>query len=99
MKKHILIEMGQKTSEELVDIWKKNNRAEWTNEAFEVIKEILLERSGELPSKDSPIHQISKETSQPLFTNLFPGPKSKGVRFSSRKFCPYFVKAPQSPPR
>ena len=39
----------RKETEELIEIWKKNDREEWTDIAFEAIEEILLERLGAVP--------------------------------------------------
>ncbi len=52
---HIRIRMEQKTTEELLDIWKKNDRGEWTDAAFEVIREILAARIGSLPAQGEDI--------------------------------------------
>lgn len=44
--------LQRKETEELLEIWKKNDTAQWTPEAFETIREILLERTGSLPGQD-----------------------------------------------
>jgi tetratricopeptide (TPR) repeat protein len=36
-------------TEDLLGIWQKDDRDEWTDEAFEAIEVILLERLGEIP--------------------------------------------------
>ena len=41
--------MELKTTEELQTILEQNDREEWTDAAFEVVKEILLKRTGEIP--------------------------------------------------
>jgi hypothetical protein len=41
--------MQLKDSEELLAIWKKNDRQEWSDEAFSIIHDILLERLGTVP--------------------------------------------------
>ena len=38
--------LQRKDTEELLEIWKTNDTAQWTPEAFETIREILLERTG-----------------------------------------------------
>jgi hypothetical protein len=48
---------NQKTTEELVEIWRTNDRVEWTDEAFDAIKEILLERLGELPPQNEAVQE------------------------------------------
>jgi len=46
---------NQKTTEELLEIWRTNDRVEWMDEAFEAIEQILKERLGELPPQDEPV--------------------------------------------
>jgi len=43
-----------KDTEELVEIWQKNDRSVWSEVAFNVIEEILLNRLGSLPPQDKP---------------------------------------------
>lgn len=57
LKSYIETEMRLKTTNELVDIWVKNNRAEWTDEAFEVIQELLVERTGTIPIQNKPNYE------------------------------------------
>jgi hypothetical protein len=40
---------------ELLEIWKTNDRVEWSDTAFEVLREILRERIREIPPQDTPI--------------------------------------------
>jgi hypothetical protein len=40
---------------ELLEIWKTNDRVEWSDTTFDVLKELLNERIGELPPQDEPI--------------------------------------------
>jgi len=44
--------MNQKETDELTDIWQTHDAEEWTETAFDVVKEILLSRLGELPPQD-----------------------------------------------
>jgi len=41
-----------KDTEQLVEIWQKNDRSAWSEVAFEVIEEILLNRLGSLPPQE-----------------------------------------------
>jgi hypothetical protein len=41
--------MQLKDSEELLAIWRKNDRQEWSDEAFSIVHDILLERLGTVP--------------------------------------------------
>jgi hypothetical protein len=47
--------LNQKETDELVEIWKKNDRVEWSDLAFDVIQEILQNRFGEIPKQNEPI--------------------------------------------
>ena len=40
---------------ELLEIWKTNDRATWSDTTFEVLREILKERIGDVPPQDEPI--------------------------------------------
>ena len=44
--------MQLKGSDELLAIWKKNDRLEWSDEAFAAIHDILLERLGNVPPQN-----------------------------------------------
>jgi hypothetical protein len=41
-----------KPTEELLDIWRKNDRATYREEAFEAIRQILVDRKCDLPPQD-----------------------------------------------
>ena len=62
----IRIRMEQKTTEELLDIWKKNDRGEWTDAAFEVIREILAARIGSLPAQGEDIVDSEEKVDEAL---------------------------------
>ncbi len=40
---------------ELLEIWRINNRVVWSDTTFEVLRELLEERIGEVPPQDEPI--------------------------------------------
>lgn len=44
--------MKSKSDEELLNIWKENNRNEYSDDAFKIIKELILERNLELPEQN-----------------------------------------------
>jgi hypothetical protein len=48
---------------ELLEIWKINDRVAWSSATFEVLKELLKERIGEVPPQDDPILE-SKDDSE-----------------------------------
>lgn len=62
LRQQIYSRMNLKESEELLEIWISNNRDEWSDDAFEVIKEILLERDEKLPEQDAPIYEKVEQT-------------------------------------
>jgi hypothetical protein len=39
----------QKDTEELLAVWKKNDRVSWSDNTFEVVRQILIERTGSVP--------------------------------------------------
>jgi hypothetical protein len=41
--------MKLKETDELLEIWSENDRLEWSDEAFDIIHGILLERLGDVP--------------------------------------------------
>jgi hypothetical protein len=45
-----------KDTEELLEIWTQNDREAWTDEAFDVIRELLAERLGELPKQNQVVY-------------------------------------------
>ena len=54
--------MHLKETDELIEIWQSNHRFEWSDEAFEVIKEILKERGVEIPEQNEPVYEAQEET-------------------------------------
>jgi uncharacterized membrane protein YhaH (DUF805 family) len=44
--------LQEKTNQELLDIWTKNDRREWSSDAFDAIKTILTERNIPLPQQN-----------------------------------------------
>lgn len=61
--KRIYNSLSLRETDELVEIWQTNDRFEWTETAFEVIREILQERLGELPAQNEPVWEhISDES-------------------------------------
>lgn len=49
LENHIYEYMDSKSNRELIDIWVNNNHDEWSEDAFSVIKAILLSRKIEIP--------------------------------------------------
>ncbi len=46
--------MQLKTTEELLQIWNQNDQEEWSSLAFEIIREILIQRTGKIPDPPAP---------------------------------------------
>ena len=61
LRKQIYKNMNVKDTDELLDLWQTNNRVEWSDEAFEAIKDILKERDMEIPEQDDPIYENIEE--------------------------------------
>ncbi len=55
LRKQIRNSFNLKETDELLEIWQKNDRVEWSEAAFSVIEDILRERLGELPAQNEPI--------------------------------------------
>jgi hypothetical protein len=64
LRKQIYSNFNLKETDELVEIWKENDRVEWSEDAFSVIQEILQERLGELPPQDEPILEYEDENDE-----------------------------------
>lgn len=60
LRKQIHRNFSQKGTDELVEIWRTNNRGEWAEMTFDVIRELLQERHVELPPQNEPIYEISQ---------------------------------------
>ena len=46
--------LDERETAELIEIWEKNDRNEWSAEAFAAIREILLDRNGSVPHQAKP---------------------------------------------
>lgn len=78
----IVLKMREKSTEELISIWVENNQKTWSQEEFNAIQSILLERVGKLPTqktvketKVAPIKKIRLPDNERLgepFFNLSP---------------------------
>jgi hypothetical protein len=54
--------LNPKETDELLNIWKTNNRSEWSDEVFAMIKEILQGRGVEIPQQGQPMFNKDKES-------------------------------------
>ncbi|MCP4141705.1 MAG: hypothetical protein GY755_15770 [Chloroflexi bacterium] len=74
--------MQLKETDELLQIWMLNDREEWSDEAFSIVHDILVERTGDAPSLKTNIkkrrrykkkkrNKGKQKTPQSLFTVLY----------------------------
>jgi len=62
LRQQIYDNLNLKETEELIEIWKTNDRVEWSMAAFDAIREILQERVGDLPAQNEPmLEHIAKD--------------------------------------
>jgi len=52
LQEQVYRQMQEKATEELITIWRENDRDAWTTEAFEAIEKILVVRLGRLPERE-----------------------------------------------
>ncbi len=67
LRSQIYKNFNQEETETLLEIWKTNNRSEWSDLAFEVLEKILLERLHELPSQNDDVLELEDIEEQNLF--------------------------------
>jgi hypothetical protein len=53
MSNEIYNELNLKSTEELLEIWKTNDRSVWSDAGFKAIKKILIERQGSVPPQQA----------------------------------------------
>lgn len=56
--------LNQRETDDLVEIWKKNDRVEWSELAFDVMQEILQNRLEEVPRQNKPIFEYVEENAR-----------------------------------
>ena len=64
LRQQIYNRMQEKETEELLDIWKRSDRDEWSDDAFEIIHNILLERLGSVPEQGVVTEKAEDESAQ-----------------------------------
>ena len=60
LREQIRNNLNLKDTYELLEIWKTNDRVEWSDTTFEVLREILRERIREIPPQDKPIFEYKE---------------------------------------
>lgn len=58
LRQQIYKSMDMKDTQELSEIWKANDRGQWSDQTFEVIEEILQNRNAEIPEQLSDTEKI-----------------------------------------
>ena|SRR5687767_6768142 len=58
LRDQIYNQLDLRDTEDLLEIWHTNDHKEWSDTAFEVIKDILIKRLGEIPSQET----VDRET-------------------------------------
>ncbi len=67
LREQIYSRMSLKETDELLEIWQVNDRAEWSDTAFQVIEEILKHRGIEIPQQGQPTFEHNEEDSSEKF--------------------------------
>jgi len=70
LREQIRNHLDMKDLYELLEIWKTNNRVEWSDTAFDVLREILEERISEVPPQNEPILKPEEHTLDDLTDDL-----------------------------
>lgn len=81
LRKHIYANLDNKDTDELVEIWTTNDHVEWTELAFDVVKEIIEQRLGELPPQNEPVlkhlkKEVLETNKKDLTLNMIAGPEN-----------------------
>lgn len=61
--------LNQKETNDLAEIWQKNDQVQWSEVAFDVIREILRNRLGEIPKQNEPILEYIEEDEYEVSTS------------------------------
>lgn len=59
-RRQVFNSLNMRDTEDLLEIWQENNRAEWEQVAFDVIAEILQSRLGTAPPQGEPSYEFSE---------------------------------------
>jgi hypothetical protein len=85
LRRQIYNNLKQKETDELIRIWQTNDRVEWSEAAFDVIQEILLERLAELPAQNEPVFEPVVDDSDDLDDETL-------EKFTDKENAPVFYK-------
>jgi hypothetical protein len=88
LRDEIYANMQLKTTDELMKIWEENDREEWTPLAFDVVKEILFQRTGTLPEIPAFHKDIRKQVENKTFLKR---PKNKLLQITGIAYIVMFI--------
>lgn len=63
LRRQIHSRMNVKDTEELLDIWQTNDRFEWSDDTFDVVRGVLQERGVDIPEQNEPIYEHGRQKS------------------------------------
>ena len=58
--------INKESTDELLRIWIENDRKEWTDETFDVIKQVLIQRGEKIPEQKKPLKEDVNLTASKL---------------------------------
>jgi hypothetical protein len=61
LRRQIYNNMNLKETYELIEIWQTNNRFEWSDETFDVVREVLRDRAVEIPEQNKATYEKREE--------------------------------------
>ena len=64
--------LDEKDTQELIDIWREADHREWNETAFDVVRQILLERIGELPTQEPVVREADEQGAAQAGARLAP---------------------------
>lgn len=65
LRRQIHSRMNVKDTEELLNIWQTNDRFEWSDDTFDVVRGILQEREVDIPEQNEPIYEHGRQKPAP----------------------------------
>ena len=75
-----------KSTKELLEIWQKNERFDWSDTAFEVIQEILEEGLEELPPQNKAVYeQVEEKKDKAVLSAKYTSPDNNGLLYDPKK--------------
>jgi hypothetical protein len=89
MTNEVVSHMKGKTTEELLAIWTKHDLEQWSGQAFEAIRQILVERGVELPQQD--LDRIEPAPTQSKLPVHAKSPAQKRKSAYHRNACILFI--------